>query len=919
MTEKTRTEHSARNTSIAMFSQIIAIAMGYVTRMVFTHTMSESYVGINGLFTDILNVLALSELGIGTAIAYALYKPVAQGDVERQKSLMKLFRRLYYLVALLIAVAGLLVVPFLGYLVRDAGDVEHILSIYLLYLASSVLSYLLIYKRTLVEAHQQSYIGTLYQIVFLFVQYAVQIVVLLTTRNFILFLLIHLLCTIGHNICIARKADSLYPYLRDKHVEPLPRKERQGIIKNIRGMLMHKCGDVVVNNTDHLLLSAMVGIVSVAKYSNYYLIIGSVRQVLDQAFKGITASVGNLGVAEENRGRVRQIFEVSFFAGQWMYGFASICLFQLLTPFVSISFGENYVFPTTLVFVLCLNLFVTGMRQAVLVFRDSLGLFWYNRYQSLAEAVINLAASIALTLRFGIIGVFLGTFIGIMLTSFWIEPWVLYKKELKSPIAPFFGRYVLYSAVVFGVGALTHAACELVPGEGFGAFLITLLICLILPNLLFLLCYHRTCEFRFLWQKFRRLGRKKRDEASQSEARELEPLDKTLLEMLRRALTGEGPAHWELTAEMWDALLQKAERHAVLPLLYDILMEQPLSERQREFVAQRSRKTVLQSYRLSFRTHQFVTMLEEQGITAVVLKGVAAAGVYPTPELRKSGDIDLLLPYPQQLPLARDVLLKAGATVSDSQHANHHLAMSYADGITLELHTMLAEPFDDAGINSYLDDCLLRIPAHIERQNILGYEFPALSDGYQAYQLLLHMLQHFLHAGFGLKLLCDWVYFWSRSVAEEEIELYWKLAEESGTMGFSKLVTSICVSYLGLDRACGLCRHMDQFMDEAEVSEFLGDIMEAEDFGKSGQERIVALRGTRLWDYIREFHHVMHMNFPRAGKVFLFWPVLWCITLVRFLRNNRRIRGVTAKEVLKKAGERSGRMARLELFKQEKR
>lgn len=398
-------------------------------------------------------------------------------------------------------------------------------------------------------------------------------------------------------------------------------------------------------------------------------------------------------------------------------------------------------------------------------------------------------------------------------------------------------------------------------------------------------------------------------------------MEKLLLEVLRSALTETEPdLPRDLTPELWDDLLRKADRHAVLPLLYDTLEDQPLPDIQRHYVERTARKAVLQSYRLSYCTHRVVDMLAEQGVTVVVLKGVSAAGVYPTPELRKSGDIDLLLPYPEQLPLARDTLLKAGATVAQVQHANHHLVMHYEAGIELELHTMLAEPFDNAKINRYLDNCLPQVPEHMETRNILGYDVPMLSDGYQAYQLLLHMLQHFLNAGFGLKLLCDWVYFWRQPVAEEEIRLYLKLIEESGTAVFSTMITSLCVRCLGLDKDCCLCRHMQALMDEAEVSEFLGDILEAEDFGNAGQERIVALGGTRLWDYVRKFHHVMHLNFPRAGKVFLFWPVLWCITLFRFLYNNRQVRGgVTTKEVLKKAKERGSRMERLALFQQTKR
>ena len=915
MTERSRTEYSARNTSIAMISRIIAIVLGYATRIVFTHTLSESYVGLNGLFTDILNVLALSELGVGTALTYALYKPIAENNIERQKSLMLLFKWMYRFVALLIAVAGLLVMPFLGHLVHDANDVNNISFIYLLYLINSVVSYLLVYKKTLIDAHQRSYIGVLCHTIFLLIQYAAQIALLLLTRNFILFLLVYLLCTIGNNVCIAKKADSLYPFLRDKEIEPLPQTEKREILKNMRAMLLHKIGTVVVNNTDNLLLSAMVNLISVGKYSNYYLIIGSVRQVLDQAFQGITASVGNFGVTE-NKQRVKTIFEASFFIGQWIYGFAAICLFQLINYVVAFSFGGKYLFPSTMVLVLCVNFFVTGMRQATLVFRDSLGLFWYDRYKPIAEAIINLVASILLTLRFGGIGVFLGTFVSTMLTSFWIEPYVLYRKKLESSVAPYFIRYAVYSAVVLAAGILTGAACRQVGGVGPRAFLIRLLLCITIPNLLFLICYHRTTVFRFIYQKAIGLLKRKKHNMAGVSTGDLSPLDEKLLTILKSNLTSEDPVpRWELSEREWDELLEKADRHAVLSILYNTLTEQELSPKQQAIVTRTSRKYTMQSYHLLYSTHKIIETLKEKGITAVVLKGVSIACCYPTPELRKSGDIDILLPHTNQLSAARDALLKVGFMQAENQPSLHHLIMFDDAGIEIELHNMLAEPFDNAQINKYLADCLIHIPEHIEERNIMGYELPVLSDGYQAYNLLLHMLQHFLRSGFGLKLLSDWVIFWQRSVPEAEIQLYLKLVQESGLSGFSRMITSVCVTYLGLDKGCELCRHMPELADEDDALGFVEDILEAEEFGKSSKDRMVVLRGTSLSDYIREFHHAMCLNFPNAGKVFLLWPALWVITLFRFLYNNRRIRGVTATEILKKAKNRSKRMKHLKLFK----
>ena len=308
METKSRTEYSAMNTTVAVISRMTAILMGFVTRVIFTHTLSENYVGINGLFTDILNVLSLTELGAGTAITYALYRPIAEGNIKKQQQLMKLYQTFYRGTAVCVGALGLALIPFMDVLMKNRPEVEHLTFIYLLYLANSVLSYLLVYKRTLIEAHQMNYVVLIYQTGFLVLQDLLQIVVLLTTGNFILFLLMYLMCTVLSNVCISRKAEKLFPYLKEKEKERLPAEERTGLFRNIRAMMMHKLGTVVVNNTDNLLISAFVGVVSVGIYSNYYLLIGSVRQVLDQVFAGITASVGNLG-ATEDQGKIREIFD----------------------------------------------------------------------------------------------------------------------------------------------------------------------------------------------------------------------------------------------------------------------------------------------------------------------------------------------------------------------------------------------------------------------------------------------------------------------------------------------------------------------------------------------------------------------------------------------------------------------------------
>lgn len=495
MKQKSRTEYSALNTSVAIVARIIAILMGFVTRVVFTRTLSESYVGVNGLFTDILNVLSLTELGAGTAIVYALYGPIAKGDQKRQQALMRLYRNFYRLTAACVAAGGLLLIPFLDVLMKNRPQVDHLLLIYLLYLANSVLSYLLVYKRTLIEAHQMNYVVLIYQTAFLVIQDVCQIVILVTTRNFIAFLLIYIACTLFNNLCISAKADRLFPYLREKGVKELPGPEKKEIFRNIRAMMMHKLGNVAVNNTDNLLISSFVGVVSVGIYSNYYLLIGSVRQVLDQIFQGITASVGNLGATEDG-GRVKRVFETAFFIGQWLYGAAAICLYELLNPFVELSFGSNYLFSKEIVLILCVNFYVNGTRKAVLTFRDSMGLFWFDRYKALAEAVLNLVLSIVLVRRFGTFGVFAGTLISMLLTSVWVEPYVLYRHRLNAPLAPFYRKYLCFAAVTAGAWAAADVLCAQFTGSLPAMLIYRLAVCAVVPNLMMLLCYFRLPEFR---------------------------------------------------------------------------------------------------------------------------------------------------------------------------------------------------------------------------------------------------------------------------------------------------------------------------------------------------------------------------------------------------------------------------------------
>ncbi|MCM1559268.1 MAG: nucleotidyltransferase family protein [Butyrivibrio sp.] len=365
-------------------------------------------------------------------------------------------------------------------------------------------------------------------------------------------------------------------------------------------------------------------------------------------------------------------------------------------------------------------------------------------------------------------------------------------------------------------------------------------------------------------------------------------------------------------------VIRTAQQHKVLPLLYGILCEErqgevpdvALDAADVKWVESISRTTVRQSYHLLFLTCHLVRLLEAAGVPVLVLKGSGVAELYPVPELRKSGDVDVLIPG-DRLEAATELLTEKGFAVGENQHANHHLVFNSGDGIDLELHTMLAEPFRDSRINRCMERLLPACFAAKEYRDCMGFSFPMLAESFQALQLLLHMLQHFLRAGFGLKLLCDWVVFWNRDEAREVVPEFLKLAEECNVREFSETITMVCKEFLGLRGDLPMGRSRDRKLAE----EFLQDVFAAEEFGKADRDRMVIVQENSLWAYIKEFHYQMKMNHPKTSRYVILWPGLWVITLVVFLRNNRKLNRGRVKDILRNAGNRSRLLQQMGLDK----
>ncbi|WP_455542987.1 lipopolysaccharide biosynthesis protein [Intestinibacter sp.] len=493
-----RAESSLKNLIYAFGGQIIGLVISFVARIVFLRYLSEEYLGLNGLFTNILTMLSLVELGVGPAMTFSLYKPLAENDEVKIKSLMDLYRKMYVVIGVLILVIGVCLTPFLNVFIKDMPNIPNISLIYILFVLNSAVSYFYSYKRSLIISDQRRYIATIYRYACYAVLNLVQIICLIITKNYILFLVCQILFTWIENFLVSKKTEELYPYIKEKDIEPLDEETKTSIKKNIFAMVFHKLGAIIVNSTDNIILSKFVGIVSVGIYSNYTLIIQALITIIDQVFNSVVASIGNLG-ASEDKYKLKEVFNVTFLIGFWIFAFCSISILVVVNDFIYLWLRkESFVYEFAIVVVLVIKFYLTGMRKASLTFRDASGTYWQDRYKPLFESIINLLASIILVRKFGVIGIFIGTIISTLTTCFWIEPLVLYKCVLKEKVVDYYKRYIAYTAVGVVAGLVTLFLCNLIKTVSFIYLFVKVGICVVVVNLIFLVAFYKTKEFSYI-------------------------------------------------------------------------------------------------------------------------------------------------------------------------------------------------------------------------------------------------------------------------------------------------------------------------------------------------------------------------------------------------------------------------------------
>lgn len=509
MEVRSRTEYSIRNIFVGFAGYGANIIISFICRMIFVRFLAEEYLGINGLFSNILSMLSLTELGIGTAIVYALYKPIAEDNRKKIASLMKFYGNAYKTIGIIIGIFGMALMPFLPMIIREQPNIsENLYVIYALYLFSTASSYFFSYRSTIITAHQRNYIVVSISYIMVIVQNIVQIIALILTRNFLLYLMLQVICTYITNIWISWKAKKDYPYIADKDAEPLSKEEKLRLAKDVKALTVTKLSGILVNNTDNIVITYFNGLVSTGAASNYTLLVGMLSSMANQLFGSLTASIGNLNATESGERKYR-FFSALNLTNFWIFAWAAIGIAVISGDIVSICFGGNYVLEQKIPVMLAVNFYIVGMQSAVWTYKNTLGLFRYGQYLLLVTAALNIAGDIVLGNQFGMFGIFMATAIARLLTNAWYDPYAVFKYGLKRNPLEYFIKYVKYALILGGTLLICVKICASFTTVSLLNVILKIVICTVIPNGVFVIVFCRTEEYRYLYEKVCGIVRKR--------------------------------------------------------------------------------------------------------------------------------------------------------------------------------------------------------------------------------------------------------------------------------------------------------------------------------------------------------------------------------------------------------------------------
>lgn len=513
MNNRNRTENSIINLIIGSLCQIITIFVSFISRTIFIKYLGNDYLGINGLYTNILSMLSLAELGIGNVMLYSLYKPICEKDENKISSYVNFYKKVYIIIATSILVMGLSLIPFLNKIIKETtlNNVE-LIWYYVLFLLDSVFSYLFIYKSTLINADQKNYIVKKFTTYFSIICKIVQIFILIITRNYYIYLICQIIFTIMTNFAISKKADSLYPFLKTS--TELSKDVKKSIFVNIKATFVYKLSSKVLTSTDNIIISIILGTIWVGYYSNYSLIITALNSAILIISNAIISSIGNLN-AQEKEEKNFQIFKVLIVIFHWIIAFCTIEFVIVSKKFITIWIGEEFVLNNLILFSIAFNFFLAGIEIPVWLYREALGLFDKVKNITFICAILNIILSFILGKLFGLFGILFSTALSKLLTTSWFEPKILFKESFKKQKVL---KYFLLQTKLFIISIISLLCTIMIMHyvthiNNFIDIIIYIIIGAIVTNLIFYISLKKSEEYIYIknnlfskiWSKIKKI------------------------------------------------------------------------------------------------------------------------------------------------------------------------------------------------------------------------------------------------------------------------------------------------------------------------------------------------------------------------------------------------------------------------------
>ena len=494
--------NSLRNSGFAFVGQILTILLGFVVRWFFVHKLGQEYLGVNSVMESMLTILSVTELGIGTSVAFALYKPIDSGDEKKVAALMALYKKVYHIIGITTAVVGPMLIPFMKFFTKDVANISNLTFIYILFLVNTVVSYFFSYKRTLLSAYQQNYINSLSEDLFALLKYVLQIVILCVYGSYVGYLVVNLICTFGANVVISIVCNKKYPFLKQYKNEKLTKEDTAGLKKSIVSLIYQKVGAKLVTGTDNLMISyAKLSLMGI--YSNYAMVISTVSRVVYNVLHSIIGSLGSLMVQKDTKYK-NKVFEEFAFATFCFYFFISIGFAACLERFIIIWAGEDWLLDPSITFIVILNFFLMGMRQPCIAVIEAAGLFNKMRLKAVSEVIVNLIVSFVFLIVFhmGISGVLLGTTVSTVSVCIWWEILAVHKYALYISAKKYTLNFIMYIVVAAGGCFLSYYINRLIPVGGISGLILSGLSAVIIFGIFIITIYGRTCRFKALARRF---------------------------------------------------------------------------------------------------------------------------------------------------------------------------------------------------------------------------------------------------------------------------------------------------------------------------------------------------------------------------------------------------------------------------------